>query len=500
MSSYEFPISDTLPCPPIGSGFDLIAGTPLDYAALDGDDSALLRFTEVDAGDSQFAMTRDTASYTQAISKQLDVSGSGWGASVGLSLSESSFSATNSSAVTINLDAFESPRQSIVKADAPLLQKAMELLRSDPAAFALKYGSHFVAGYIYGKRCSLAYNMRFSSEEEKTSFSAKLTASYSGVDFSASMSAAISTAQTSSKANFSTSTVHRYAGFSGGIPATLEDIDQVRKDYKAAPAGEATPIKLIVMPWHYLTVVDDNAGLVSNPDLDTLVGVVNKLGYVMRSCGAYLDAGLYAGHSQLAAIQAVKADAQAEFEAIGDFLKLINRTGTPVTAADVARFPDVAPLLDRMNFALTSFVLAFKVQIAKDDDDCNSFINDIDGQQFMLDGKLFDGSKGCYLDWSLKGNDGWAGTIGTTTMVHTIARTIKNGGLTAAIHVILDRDAGTLQIWRGGQGETLDQNARSQPVKIRGSVNARVCDDPDNHSGIINWSGGHDLKVSAAAI
>jgi hypothetical protein len=500
MSSYEFPISDTLPCPPIGSGFDLIAGTPLDHAALDSDDAALLRFTNVNAGNSQFAMTRDTASYSQAISMQLDVAGSGWGASVGLSLSQSSFSASNSSAVTINLDAFESPRQSMVRADAPLLQKAMDLLTSDPAEFALKYGTHFVAGYVYGKRCSLAFNMRFSSEEEKNSFAAKLTASYSGVDFSASMSAAISEARTSSQTSFSTSTVHNYAGFSGGIPATLEDIEQVRKDYKAAPTGDAAPIKLIVLPWNYLAVVDDDAGLASSPEFKTVVSIVNKLSYVMRSCDAYVDAELYAGHSQLTAIQTVKSEAQAEFEAIRDFLKSISKTGTPVTAADVARFPDAAPLIDRLNFALTNFVLAFKVRIASTDDDCNSFINDIDGEQFKLVGNTFDGSKGCYLDWSLKGNDSWAVTSGTTTMAHSIARTIKSGGLTANIQVILDRETGSMQIWRGGQGEKIEENARSPSVKIRGSVNALPCDDKNNRSGILNWSGGRDLMVSVSPI
>ena len=69
----------------------------------------------------------------------------------------------------------QASRQQMIDPKTALSTKAKALLKSDPGKFAENYGSYFVAGYIYGKRCSLAYRMQFSSEEEKSVFSAKLT-------------------------------------------------------------------------------------------------------------------------------------------------------------------------------------------------------------------------------------------------------------------------------------------------------------------------------------
>ena len=423
-ASFEFPLSDNEACPPLGQGFDLIAGDSLSYAGTDTNPPTLPPVT-LTAGDSHVAMTHDTASYSEAVQAQLDIAGSGWGGSVGLSLSESSFSKSSSSCITLNLDAFQASRQQMIDPKTALSTKAKALLKSDPGKFAENYGSYFVAGYIYGKRCSLAYRMQFSSEEEKSVFSAKLTASYSSVDFSANMSAAISTTQKNTQSSFATDTVCHFAGFEAKTPSTIDDIEKLKESYDSAKAGDATPIKLVIMPWHYLDDVDDTAGVVQDYNFQLLVTMVNKLGYIQRSCQDFVDQGLYAGNQQLQAVNDVRSKASDQLGAITHFLAEKAKTNASVTDDDLKNFPDVEPLIDKMNFALTHFTLAFKVKISSQDDDCNSSILDIDNKPFVLNKAtgVFDGSKGCYLDWSLDGNNQWQGTAGPPrTFIPSVGR------------------------------------------------------------------------------
>ena len=498
MSSFEFPITDQV-CPPIGQGFDLISGVALDHAALGppGDDE--LSVVPLSSGNSHMVMTQDTASYTSAIETQLDIAGSGWGCSVGLSLSESSFSASQSNAITINLDAFHAAKQAVIDPRAVLRDDAMTMWKTDRAGFNLRYGDYFVAGYIYGKRCSLAYCMKFQSEEEKDNFSAALSASYSGVDFSASMDAAIKTAKTSAQSSFVEDTVFRYAGFEGGSPGSLADVEAERKSYEAAPASDSKPIKLIVMPWSHLDTLDSDADLSPGSPLATLNRMIDGLGYVTRSCAAFLDGEMYAGHTQLTAVKQVLAEAQKELDAIIAKVRAASKTGVALNDADVALFDPIEPLVDSADTALRTFALAFKVHIANSDDDCNNLNFDRNGQPFppVVD-RVFDGSAGVDLTWSIAGNDSWAGTKGTTKMAHIIARPIHQGGLTANIMAVIDRETGTLQIWRCGVNETLDQNQRSPEVKIRGKDNSLACDDPHNTGGVVRWVGDDGLVISAA--
>ena len=482
MATYEFPVSDDMTHPPIGCGFDLMGGMPLDYAALD---SPMLQTQDITAGDSSFSMTQDTASYTDAIHKQLDMSGSGWGASVGLSLSQSSFSASNSSTITVNLDAFQVRRQVMVDPKTALSAEAAALWKSDQGKFAAKYGDHFVAGYVTGKRISLAYNMQFSSEQEKQDFSLSLSASYSGVDFSASMSAAIQTAQTASQSHLATSFTNHYAGFNGPTPSQFSDLASIKAVYDAAPIDTSTvAIRIIVAPWHYLECISNSVGLYQNDELDQLTRLVNGVGYVVRSCDDFMDRNLYAGSHQLNAVRAVRADAESQLEAMGSFLSSIAKTQTPVTQSDLARFQPIGPLIDRMSLALSNFVVAFKVTLnPSKDDDCNCFLKDVDGNAIPYQGgNIFECSKGTYLNWSLEGNDQWLDTKGTTKNFFTIARAIKNGQISGTVFAVIDRAAGTLQLWNLGIGTEGWDTSKSVP--IRGVDNSLACDDLQNRFAI----------------
>jgi len=482
MATYEFPVSDDITRPPVGCGFDLIAGMPLDYAALD---SPVLQSQDVTAGDSSFSMTQDTTSYTDAIHKQLDISGSGWGASVGLSLSQSSFSASNSSAITVNLDAFQARRQAMVDPKAALSAEAAALWKSAPAKFAAKYGDHFVAGYIYGKRISLAYNMQFSSEQEKEDFSLSLSASYAGADFSASMSAAIHTAQTSSQSHLATSFTNHYAGFSAPSPSQFSDLASIKAAYDSAEIDTSTvAIRIIVAPWHYLECISNSVGLYQNDELDQLTRLVSGVGYVVRSCDDFMDRNLYAGSHQLNAVQAVRADAESQLEAMSSFLSSIAKTQTPATQSDLARYQPIGPLKDRLSLALSNFVIAFKVTLnTSKDDDCNCFLKDVNGSPIGYQGgNVFECSKGTYLNWSLEGNDQWLDTKGTPKNFFVIARMIKNGQISGTVLAVIDRAAGTLQLWNLGiDSEGWDQ---SKSVPIRGVDNSLACDDPQNRFAI----------------
>jgi hypothetical protein len=500
MSSFEFPVSKDIVCPPIGQGFDLMGGAALIHAATDKPDPTMLQSMDVTAGDSAVSMVKDNASYTKAVDAQLSFSGSGWGGSVGLSLSESSFSASNTSTITLNFDAFQSRRQVVLDPEMQLSAEAAALFKSDPAQFALKYGDYFVAGYVYGKRCSLAYKMQFDSEDEKNSFSASLSASYSGVDFSASMSSAIQIATTAAKSHSEMTVDSHYAGFNPAkSPKTWDDITPFIAAYDNAQIDQdLVPIRIIVMPWNYLNCVSNAAGVYQNDAFNQLVAMVNSLDFVVRSCDDFVNRSLYAGSYQLKAVQGVRADAEQELEAMSSFLSTVAKTQTQVTSNDVAKYLPVQPLVDRMNFALSNFVVAFKVTLSANDDDCNTFLKDIDGNQISLSGRVFDGSKGVYLSWSLSGNDGWEGTRGTSKNAHVLARTIKQGGLTSNVLAVLDRQAGTLQIWNCGVNQTLDQNDRSAVVTIRGVDNGLACDDPQNHYAINFWgsSGGRTMIAS----
>lgn len=499
MPPFEFPVTNHV-CPPIGQAFDLLAGLPLDYAGVDSPPDSMLISQKVELGGSKVSVVRDASSFTSALSGQLNMAGSGWGASVGMSLSYSSFSATNSSTISMNLDAFQSRTQVLLTPDAQLSADAASLLKSDPAGFALKYGDYFVAGYVYGKRCSAAYLMKFDSEAAKDSFSAQLSASYSGVTFSASMSAAIQSAQTSSHSRFESDTTCQFAGFEANTPSTLDQIATFEDLYEKAPISDSAPIKIIVMPWHYLRCVSDGKGLLQNDALDQLVDMVNKLGYIERTCENFVERSLYTGAQQLRAVKSVRAAAASQLEAITTFLREISKTNTQVTDQDLEKFPEVEPLMDQMNFALTHFVLAFKVKLSGADDDCNTFLQDITGASITRKGDIFDGKKGVYLTWSLEGNDDWEGTKGTTRNATAIARTIKNGRLTSNVLAVVDRETGTLQIWNSEVDQTLDQNDRSSTITIRGLSDGLACDDPANQSGISNFYGTSNQRTMWASV
>ncbi|HEV2805149.1 MAG TPA: hypothetical protein VGW57_09490 [Chthoniobacterales bacterium] len=499
MASFEFPVTKGMAVRNIGQGFDLIAGVALDPAAMDPPDDDDVTVTGVTGGNSSWAMTRDTASFASAVTNQLDMAGSGWGCSVGLSLSESSLSTSQSSAITINFDAFLTSSQKVINADVALSDDAMDLWTNDNATFIEKYGSYFVAGYIYGKRCSLAYRMSFQSQEEKESFSADLSTNYSGVDFSTGMSDAITTSQKSATSSFSADTVQKFAGYDGGGPdSTLEALDDARQAYVDADP-DSTPIRVIVMPWNHLTALQSNsADLAPGDPLATLTDMINKLGYVTRSCGAFRDDDLYAGNTQLTAVEQVLSKAQAELDAIIQTVRNASQTGVALTNDDVAKFAAPEPIIDTADHALKTFALAFKVHIADSDDDCNNLSLDRNGNPFpSVVNRVFDGSTGMDLTWSIAGNDGWPGTKGTTKMSHIIARTISQGQLTANIVAVVDRQAGTLQIFRLGVGESFDQNQRSPVVQIRGRDNSLPCDDPNNTASIVQWAGNDGLVVSA---
>src|SRR5258708_9044551 len=89
MGGFYFPVSKDSVCPQVGTGFDLIAGVPVLTNAISA--PGALQTMDISLGESKTSLVEDTASYTKAVAYQLSASGSGWGASAGMSLSHITF-------------------------------------------------------------------------------------------------------------------------------------------------------------------------------------------------------------------------------------------------------------------------------------------------------------------------------------------------------------------------------------------------------------------------
>jgi hypothetical protein len=494
MGGFYFPVSKDSVCPKIGTGFDLIAGVPVLTNAISA--PGALQPMDISLGESKTSLVEDTASYTKAVAYQLSASGSGWGASVGMSLSESSFSSSSSAMVGLNFDAFQARQQALIDIQTPLSAfsaDAQSLLKNDPNAFRLKYGDCFVAGYIYGKRCSLAYTMEFLSEEEKNDFAASLTASYSGADFSAEMSAAINTSASSTHSHLSVSVETHYAGFDASSPTTFDQIAAYIQAYDNAPI-DPVPIKIIVMPWNYLQCVSDSAGLSQNQALKELGSMVSSLTFIVNGCQDFLQRQLFTGSHQLNSITGIEQQAEAELESINSLLSGYVRANVQVSESDVAKFAPVAGLLDQFSFHLSHFVVDYKVKLNPSYDvDCNSFLKDINGNSMSLLDGWFGGS--IYFSWTASGD------------ATLIARTINSGQLSSSILLLPDSAAGTIISFNdvpctgnsGPFGQPCNAD-RSDPAKMRGSANSLGCDDPQNLIALNHWGPNLGRTVIASAI
>jgi hypothetical protein len=158
-----FPIPMKFVVPVIGQSFDLLSGQPRDAIALNVKSEQLPK-TPSEGGGSQFFYLKDTKSLSDALEFSMDAGGGGWGAHYGVTASASALLQTSSLTQSIHFRGVAQTSQSLVKPDAVLSADAAKVLATKGTdAFLNRYGTHFVAGYVYGKSCNLSFHLNFST-------------------------------------------------------------------------------------------------------------------------------------------------------------------------------------------------------------------------------------------------------------------------------------------------------------------------------------------------
>jgi hypothetical protein len=359
-----FPIPKKFIVPPIGQSFDLVGGQPKDTIALHVSANRLEK-TPSEAGGSKYFHLKDTNALSDALQFSMSAGGGGWGASYGMTADASALLQTSSLTQTIHFRAVAQKSQAMVTPETALSADAAKLLNEGIEIFTQRYGTHFVAGYVYGKRCNLSYHLNFSTRDLATKFSATFSESTSEFGFSESMKTSITNALTTSHSSCSFGVESDYRGFEPVSPQSITDLAKVVADYDKA-AGDTAPILLVICPWTYLDQVSGKFGLPIDDTLANLAILTNKLIMIRQSGQNFIDSGRFAGDSQWKAILNAGRPVQKELDDILALLRKCNTSGQPVTRDAIDGFAPAEPLADQMNTALQRFCLAFSVAAGPD--------------------------------------------------------------------------------------------------------------------------------------
>ena len=295
-----FPIPKKFIVPPIGQSFDLVGGQPKDTIALHVSANRLEK-TPSEAGGTKYFHLKDTNALSDALTFSMSARGGGWGASYGMTADASALLQTSSLTQTIHFRAVAQKSQAMVTPDTALSAEAAKLLNEGIEIFTQRYGTHFVAGYVYGKRCNLSYHLNFSTRDLATKFSATFSESTSEFGFSESMKTSITNALTTSQSSCSFSVESDYRGFEPVSPQSITDLAKVVADYDKA-AGDTAPILLVICPWTYLDQVNGKFGLPIDDTLADLAVLTNKLILIKQTGKNFIDSSRFAGDSQWKAI------------------------------------------------------------------------------------------------------------------------------------------------------------------------------------------------------
>jgi hypothetical protein len=483
---YNFPISMNDTVPSIGQSFDLVNGVAGQVVALDSLTSGQFDVVPLKAGGSTYFYVYDADSFSDAFSFSMQAGGGGWGASYGMAASASALLKTSSLSQSIHFRGVKQQQQSVVKPNAALSAEATEVLKQDVPTFVKKYGTHFVAGYVYGQRCTLSYNMNFSSLAFASQFFASFNESTSELGFSDSMQAAINNAlqKSSSQCQYTVDSDTR--GFISDAPSSITELATVLSQYNAA-SNVDTPILLIIRPWTYLEAVDGAFGLPTNNYLSQLAKLMNKYVFIQQTCQNFIDSSLFAGTTQLTNLKSTGKKAGTAADAITARLDQLNAEGQPATQSDVDDIAYASPesLLDRMNNELARFWLAIAGSTGSPDivKPANELAQQKSSVTVSTDKlSLQTKESGVYFDWS-------------QPAVHGIF-TINDGGNDFYVGTMgfnLDADQGTLKMWwRTNTGDM----TYSDPKKIRGIDTALGPSDPLNNDRLAWNSPGTSIRLA----
>lgn len=494
---YVFPVTQGQSLPGVGQGFDLVGGNAIALQALAG--APALNKSEILGGQAQYFSIYDQNSFQDAVEFDSSTSGGGWGVQSGMCLSASARVTATSTSFTIQFNGAKTTSQAVVDPSAALSKAASDYIQKNgPEKFIETYGTHFVAGFIYGKSCKAAYSLRFSSLDMMTKFSAKFNESTSEVGFNEDTSTSISNTLTVTNTSASITASQNSLGFDAPSVSSLDDLKNLIAVYDAE-ASANSPISVVVMPWQYLDAVEEVFAGIDCNDIKSINRMINGLIYIASTADDFIDRGLYTGNTQLKAVRDIGAGASNQSQAIIDLMAAAVASRTPIKVQNGdqltingAPFPYTEGMADDLDFAMDHFVLSWKAWVGPGSQPLATTLTGLDGGAIPVssDKASVDGSGGTYFTWSIEGNGGWAGTAGTQSMSYALAA-FPDGWNMA---VILDRKAGTLQCIGRGVGQSLDQNPRSKTLTIRGNSNAKPCTDPKNTTLIsCNLQGGNYL-------
>jgi hypothetical protein len=504
-----FPLAQGQSVPAIGQAFDPVSGTAPAVTGFDPPaDSELNLLTRVNDKSKYFSIY-DASSFADATDFDLQTSGGGWGASVGMSLSASSRIQSNATTYTVHLNAAATSSQKVVNSGTALSPSAAARLAIGLDKFVAKYGTHFVAGYVCGKACKLSYHMKFSSLSVKEKFRASYSESTSELGFSDSLSASLSNALSLSHTNCTVDFESNCIGFNYDPPSKIADLATIAAAYGKADAATLSPVAVVVMPWSFLAAVGDSLGtdLASSPDLADLV---NGLLYIQNSCGNFIARQLYAGNAQFQNVSRVRSKVGAEIGAILAILSAANKSGDTVSATNDGQqvtlkagdtsqsFALSQPIQEEMKFALDHFALSWTAYCDYGVGPAFTWrdISDLEGKpvKVAIDLHTMDGRKGTWFSWA-DNSAGWTVTRGTTRSAYNLAQTTlpDNSPDNVFFTVLIDWAKGTI---RGmvrcpaGQGDIY-----TDEIGILNEVNNLDCEDPSNRSYRISAEGVSDQRT-----
>jgi hypothetical protein len=493
---YIFPLAQGQPLPDVGVGFNLVGGKPIALQALRP--SPTMIDHNLDGGNSKYFSIYDNTTFQDAIEFDASTSGGGYGVQSGMCVSASARLDTSNTSFTIQFNGAKTTKQSVVSSSAGLTDDAAQYLQSQgPGKFIEKYGTYFVAGYIYGKSCKASYSLQFSSLDMAVKFAATFNESTSELGFSDKTNASIQNSLSASQTKATVSASQNSLGFNA---STVSDIASLQALITAYDNNSPTvsPISILVMPWQYLSAVDKVFSGINCDDITPVTDLMNDYIYINNTADNFIKNRLYTGNTQLTNVRTIGSKAYDELQSLSNLIdsavathsKITIENGAPNLVVNGQSFPHAEAMIDTLNSSIARFALSWKAWRASGPLSTTMTTLAGDPVPVSSDQATVDGSKGTYFTSSIDGNSNWEGTRGTQSMSYTIA-SLPDGWNMA---IVLDRAAGTLHCVGRGVGQKLADNPVSNSIAIRGNSNALPCTDPSNPTRIsCNLQGGNYL-------
>lgn len=491
---FIFPLTQNSLVPAVGTGFDLASGQLLSLIALSGKTPLIEIETKGVQGQAFFVY--DDQTFSEVVDFEMKAGGGGWGASVGMSASANLAISNEHLTFSLYYVGVRKDRQALVDPDATLEPNAISSLKTDPAKFLSDYGSHFVAGYIYGKSCKASYRLEFKRVDMLSTFAASYSESTSELGFSESMEASFQNTLKTSSISANITMPIDCIGFHASQPNSMDDLSKVVEEFNKNDPGDDSPIAIIVMPWAHLNSVQGLLYHLDCNDFDALTQYVNRLTYLKASADAFIGQELFAGGWQLGQIQQLATEMEKNLEAIEKTMVSAIRDGQPINVSSGEEFvvngqsfAQVSSISQRLKVSMETFRLSFQCSVYQTPKlATDATLADGSPVPILNNQTFVDAGAGVLFTWSRQGNDSWEETLGSNSKLYTLAHAPETWNMA----VILDLDAGTIQCIGRGYGQSVDQYPRSDTLVIRGNDNRLPCAEAAKSNKIVaDLQGGH---------